>query len=300
MSALVLGLLAETPIHPGSGQDDGTVDLPVQREKTTSYPVIPGSSVKGALRDYVRQQLQKDKEPEDDKEAEEVKKKHQKKVDDWFGKPENAGNILVSDGRLLLLPVRSLTGAYRWLTCPHLIERLRRDLQRAGLPTEGLSVPALPLGKDTPPVLTRGATGEKLFLEERSFEVAGAVSAELVAAIGTLIDDEGARARLAGQIAVVGDDDFAWFARYALNVQARNNLDPDRKTSKNLWYEETLPPDSLFYTMLVPRVNKPGSDAKSAVDGLHEMVGKRRYLQMGGNETVGQGWFLAKPLRGEG
>lgn len=286
MSALVLGLLAETPIHPGSGQDDGTVDLPVQREKTTSYPVIPGSSVKGALRDYVRQQSGD--------------------VDSWFGKQDNAGQILVSDGRLLLLPVRSLTGAYRWLTCPHLIERLRRDLQRAGLPTEGLSVPALPLGKDTPPVLTRGATEEKLFLEERSFEVAGAVSAELVAAIGTLIADEGARARLAGQIAVVGDDDFAWFARYALNVQARNNLDPDRKTSKNLWYEETLPPDSLFYTMLVPRVDRPHREDKPdlpsrlPVDKLFGLVTSRPYLQMGGNETVGQGWFLAKPLRGEG
>lgn len=280
MSALVLGLLAETPIHPGSGQDDGTVDLPVQREKTTSYPVIPGSSVKGALRDYVRQQSGD--------------------VDAWFGKQDNAGQILVSDGRLLLLPVRSLTGAYRWLTCPHLVERLRRDLQRAGLPHHGPSSPDLRPAKDAPPVLTRGAPGEKLFLEERSFEVTGSVSPELVMAIGILIADDGARARLAGQIAVVGDDDFAWFARYALNVQARNNLDPDRKTSKNLWYEETLPPDSLFYSMLVPRVNKPGSGANAAVDGLYEMVKKRPYLQMGGNETVGQGWFLAKPLRGEG
>jgi CRISPR-associated protein Cmr4 len=276
MSALVLGLLAETPIHPGSGQDDGTVDLPVQREKTTSYPVIPGSSMKGALRDYARN-LSAD-------------------VDAWFGKQDNAGQVLVSDGRLLLLPVRSLTGAYRWLTCPHLVERLRRDRGRAGLPNAGLSAPVLTAASGAPPVLTRGTPGEKLFLEERSFDIAGAVPAELVTAIGTLIADDGARARLAGQIALVGDDDFAWFARYALNVQARNNLDPDRKTSKNLWYEETLPPDSLFYTLLTPRVSK----ANSAVDGLHELIKARPYLQLGGNETVGQGWFLAKPLPEEG
>ncbi len=276
MSALVLGLLAETPIHPGSGQDDGTVDLPVQREKTTSYPVIPGSSVKGALRDYVRNQ------------SGDV-------VEAWFGRQENAGQILVSDARLLLLPVRSLTGAYRWLACPHLVERLRRDLNRAGLPSAGLSVPDLPKDQDAPPVLTRGKKDDKLFLEERSFEVKGEAPAELTAAIGRLIADAGARARLAGQIAVVSDDDFAWFARYALNVQARNSLDPDRKTSQNLWYEETLPPDSLFYTLLVPRVK-----GSKAVDGLSELVTARPYLQMGGNETVGQGWFLAQPLRGEG
>ena len=50
-----------------------------------------------------------------------------------FGTQERAGELLVSDARLLLLPVRSLTRSYRWITCPHLLERYRRDLVRAGL-----------------------------------------------------------------------------------------------------------------------------------------------------------------------
>ena len=114
MKTAMLGLLAETPIHPGTGRGMGVVDLPVAREAATDYPVLVGSSLKGALRDRMETA----------------------RVDNpgaRFGRPEHAGDLLVSDARLLLLPVRSLTGSYRWATCPHLVERYRRDLARAGL-----------------------------------------------------------------------------------------------------------------------------------------------------------------------
>ena len=44
MNAAMLGLLAETPIHPGAGRGMGVVDLPVAREAATDYPVLVGSS----------------------------------------------------------------------------------------------------------------------------------------------------------------------------------------------------------------------------------------------------------------
>ena len=90
--------------------------------------------------------------------------------------------------------------------------------------------------------------------------------------------------RLPSQIAVLRNDDFAWFARYGLPVQARNFLD-DAKRSKNLWYEETLPPDSVFYSVVLGRRD----DALGALDSLFPE--RDPYLQAGGNETVGQGWF---------
>ncbi len=49
MKTLLYGMLAETSIHPGAGQSSGFVDLPVAREAATDYPVIVGSSLKGAL-----------------------------------------------------------------------------------------------------------------------------------------------------------------------------------------------------------------------------------------------------------
>ena len=57
------------------------------------------------------------------------------------------------------------------------------------------------------------------------------------------------RERLPAQIAVLANDDFAWFARYGLAIQARNVLDDGTKQSRNLWYEETLPPDAVLYAI---------------------------------------------------
>lgn len=72
-------------------------------------------------------------------------------------------------------------------------------------------------------------------------------------------------------------------------ICARNVLDVVTKESKNLWYEETLPTDSLFYTLLFLRKDDALKDVNSLLDNL-------KYLQVGGNETVGQGWFAVKPL----
>ena len=62
MNNAIMGMLAETFLHPGSGQTANAIDLPVAREKTTNYPVIPGSSLKGALRDFA-ELLSADAEP---------------------------------------------------------------------------------------------------------------------------------------------------------------------------------------------------------------------------------------------
>src|SRR5438309_535349 len=52
----LLFLHAQTGLHPGSGTALGTVDLPIQRERHTQWPVIPGSTLKGILRDACRDQ----------------------------------------------------------------------------------------------------------------------------------------------------------------------------------------------------------------------------------------------------
>jgi CRISPR-associated protein Cmr4 len=113
----------------------------------------------------------------------------------------------------------------------------------------------------------------------------------LASAIGGLIADDEARARLANQIAIVTDTAFAWFAQYALPVQARNALDEQKKTSTSLWYEEALPPDTLMYFLVGER-----ESGAAAILGAH--LAGRRYLQAGGNETVGQGWFSVRRLDG--
>ncbi len=265
MNKVMIGLLAETPIHPGTGRSVGVVDLPVARESATDYPVLVSSSLKGALKDR-------------------AKTKGAGEIDRRFGVEDAAGDLLVSDGRLLLLPVRNLTGSYRWATCPHLIERYCRDLARAGLGPIP-PVPKVERGK----VLT-SAEGD-LFLEERQFSVAGPPDKALVEAMGALLLHDSCHERVGEQLAVLNDDDFAWFVRYGLSVQARNVLEEETKKSKNLWYEETLPPDTVMYALLIGRM----AESLSVLDQL--FPAEDPYCQTGGNETVGQGWFAVKVRR---
>lgn len=269
MKNIVLGLLAETSLHPGSGQTAGVIDLPVAREAVTSYPVIVGSSMKGALRDR----------------AEQVWGRESEKVYEIFGQPDAAGAVGVTDARLLLLPVRSLNGHYKWVTCPYLLERYQRDMELAGFTVKLPDVPEPPSG-------SAAAEGDgSLFLEELSFEIVSTGMTGLAQAVAPLICHQKVRDRLAGSLVVVNNDEFSYFARYCLQVNARNVLDDETKTSENLWYEETLPPDSLFYTLIIARSGKEG-----AVDGLVSLFKERPYLQVGGNETVGQGWCAVSCL----
>jgi CRISPR-associated protein Cmr4 len=205
-----------------------------------------------------------------------------------FGKQDGAGDLIVSDARLLLLPVRSLTGQYKWATCPYLLERLDRDINRSGLAGK-LKAPIMNKKPEMGTVQTEG-TG-KIFLEEREFEIKGKADGSIIESISQLMSNKASAERLAGQLIVLNDDDFKWFASYGLPICARNVLDEDKKTSLNLWYEETLPMDCLFYTLFLERGN-------GAIDLVKTLVNDRPYLQVGGNETVGQGWF-ALSLVGE-
>lgn len=267
--AVIIGMLAETPLHPGAGASEGVVDLPVSREAKTDYPVIPGSSLKGSLRDRARQEKWDE-------------------TDTLFGKPDSAGFLSISDARILLLPVRSLTGLFQWVTCPYILERLQRDFQLAGTEL------ALPLDQLSPKpqkviVSEKHAIdpAKHMFLEELQFSVATAAAVDAVAeAIAPLIKHEQTRKRLSTQLVVVHDDDFSYFARHGLPVVARNKLDRDTKTSENLWYEEHIPSDALFYFM----VNSPTRRSAELETFVEKLTAGSPYLQVGGNETVGQGW----------
>lgn len=276
MKHAIIGLLAETSIHPGAEQTGGVVDLPVAREKATNYPFIAGSSLKGALLDAGEQSNKRKGAGDGNLDLKRI-----------FGEQNKAGNLLVSDARLLLLPVRSLTSSWRWATCPHLLERLSRDLRRSGSNEMVDKTPSVASGSY---IATNGKDGEKLYLEERNFTSAkpDANLAKWIETMSRLIHDANAQNRLEERLIVLHDDDFVWFATNGLAVQARNELN-EKKTSKNLWYEETLPPETLMYALLAERDSDAGS-----LKPIQSIFQDRPYLQVGGNETVGQGWFNVK------
>jgi CRISPR-associated protein Cmr4 len=278
---------AQTALHPGSGSALGTVDLPVQRERHTRWPVIPGSALKGILRGAYR--------PKDGN--------HQGR-EDWlaaFG-PEtdeagtHAGALSLTDARILAFPVRSLKGVFAWVSCAAVLERLVRDVKLAEAEFAGLQVPAtLPENRALcPQPSPLVVDGNKLVLEEFEFERTGSADgvADWIARHAFGRTDSFTPARFKTHFVVLHDDDFTHFVRHATEVVARVGLDYEHKTVKSgaLFYEEFLPAETLFYTLVLAGPsrreghNKPARGILSYLrDSMPDV------LQIGGDETIGKG-----------
>ena len=72
------------------------------------------------------------------------------------------------------------------------------------------------------------------------------------------------------------------FKECSLPVRARNNLN---KKARNLWYEEHVPYNSIFYTMMMETGE---TNSKEALTQLSEKIHNQK-IQVGANATVGFG-----------
>ncbi len=279
-SNALLGLWAETSIHAGAGSAVDGVDLPIQREGHSGWPCVFGSAVKGALRAKAEDKWGKNESvrlvfgPDSDSDK----------------ASEHAGALMVGDARLLLLPVRSLTGHFKWVTCPALLERLKRDTQRLGLP----QVYEVPVVADSETVVQVKASTVDLLLEEYRFKVRNEVLDGLIQIVSEISGIEATA--LTEQLVIVDNDTFSYLSQYATPVTAHIAIDNEKKIVKRgaLWYEETLPPETVFYCALsANRARDKASEmqAEAILKSITEtLFAQSPYLQLGGNETVGMGW----------
>lgn len=166
-------LYLESSLRVGGDKEGIEIDLPVQREAATGYPLLPASSLKGALRSRARAQQAPiellgllGSAPESE-EAE-----------------ATPSSVVVSDSIPLLFPVRSLTGLFAWVTSVETLSRFGRDMAAYGVKAEPL--PRLPaLDAETAGVAPETALlcrKQTLVLEELTFPVR---AAEEVEALGT-------------------------------------------------------------------------------------------------------------------
>ena len=282
-TALLL-LTSETPLHAGAGQSVDGIDLPIQREVHTHWPCVFGSAVKGALRAHAEQRML-------DKST---------AITDLFGPDHghaqerdtsHAGALLVGDATLLALPVRSLQSSFKWVTCPQALKRFARTAERLGL---ALTLPAIP---QPAPDKALGQGDAKLFLEEFRFEqnpdaCIGALAKALAPLSGGALDE----ATLVQRLVIVHDDIFSFLARNATSVQPHIAIDSTTKTVKDgaLWFEETLPPETLLYVPLTATASRRKGGELTAAQVLAQfeqlLPAGKNWLQLGGNETTGMGW----------
>ncbi len=292
----LLGLYAETPLHPGSGSTTGVIDLPVQRERHTGFPLIRGPALKGVFRDLA--------------EGDGVTKDS---VAEIFGPPPEAGDhhagaMSLTDARLLAFPVRSLQGVFVWITCPLVLDRLRAD----AAPHAASLAPPVASYRPKPGEAVRGTSNElglgPLVLEEYECEwkdeapLRGAVDkiAELFTKfLPTAPEFTPYADRLMTHLVLLSDTDFQHLVSTATEVVTRIRLNKRKTTTGdggNMWVEEFLPSDCLFWAVALaspPRVEASNRDAAGVLTYLGEVL-RNGLVQIGANETVGQGWMRVR------
>lgn len=290
-------LHALSPLHAGTGQGTGVIDLPIAREKATGIPYLAGSSVKGVLRDSDKLEI-----AEADMKlffGPSFKKDNENPED-------NAGAAIFSDARLLLFPVRSLRGTFAWVTSPYILNRFAREVKEVKslentLPEEALhnweNRQAIWVAQPNHLTLEKPNSPEKwVVLEDLDLKYEDSRQAKTW--LDTLIKilNDGEICRLLDQhFAIVHDDVMSFLLRNATEIVARIRLNPESKTVEQgaLWYEESLPAESLLTGVItaqsVKQRGKPDNSytATQVSERLSNL--QPQVMQFGGKATVGRG-----------
>lgn len=280
MQAKLLLLHAISPLHAGTGQGVGVIDLPIAREKATGIPIVPGSTMKGVLRDACGS----------GSDCEHIFGPTTENASDY------AGSVQFTDQRMLLLPVRSLAGTFAWVTSPLLIHRFLRDVA------------------DIPNLYKSDSTKPTMPAEDSSCVVAGPTSQLVVTTQNQVILEDLAltptqdtkltawadwlgnqlfpgdtiwQDSLKARICIVSDNVLSFLLQTGTEVTARIALDDETKTVKRgaLWYEESLPAESVMCGLVIASPVK--AEATVVFDKIKKLTAGT--LQLGGNATVGRG-----------
>jgi len=304
----VLGLFTETPLHCGAEAGVGYVDLPVQRERHTGYPVIPGSTLKGRLKDDAGSRLadelrravfgtmEREVSGNDDPPAAGTDSDRQGSL------RTVPGGVSFGDGILAALPVRSTAAPFFWVSCPLALERVLRLLGTGGHDLSGLGQGAA-WGAEAGPVVLEETALERT-VKPGLLASDGVVARLLDLLPAASVGFEYTRSIFLERFLVVSDDVFSELAETCTDVVTRIKLNALGTTTTlkpedypeldavdrqgNLFVEEVVPPQTLFAAP-VRSSRELAGDLVAALPGV---------TQLGGDETIGRGLTyltLARP-----
>lgn len=301
MINLTIAIKTLSPLHCGIGVGMNDIDLPVARHKVSGHPVIPGSTIKGVLKDEYRSG--KTAKAISDTDA----------VDAIFGTEGNgdafASAISIEDGLLVALPVRSYFGTFGYLASPYTLQQFKKALIRSGVKNRLPSLPAVsgidPAKNSYRVLLTKDSLlveDDNVLLEEMDLAVEDEGSAdEWATCIAEYFcDSEDDKKVLIKRFAIVDDNVLNFLCDTALPVDARVAIDKDLGTVKKgaLWYEESVPSEALFMSVAGMDRSYKDKEAHSAEDLYKVLTGdesvKDMYVQMGGKATTGKGFVAVR------
>ena len=268
MQTKTLYLFTRTPLHVGAGSSVGAIDQPIQRERHTGFPVIPGSSLKGVLAEGAEYLADRKGTRT---ETGRVIFGHEKTDD----KESKSGGVSFGEAKLLAFPIRSAKGCFAWLTCPMVLQRWARATGTAldNLPT--------PVGYQS--CHKDSVLGAKAIFEDYAFTRLGDFPQS--ALLADLIADPVWKNAAADHLALVSNDAFSHFALTACEVAQHVKIDDESGTAAGgaLFNQENVPSETLFYATLT-----------EVRTGVLQQLAIPPVLQIGGDSTTGLGFCTAE------
>lgn len=283
-TSLIYFIHALSPLHMGTGAATGAIDLPHSREASTGLPNVPGSGIKGVLRDALKSACANHK------------RLFGAEHDDVTNRDQGA--LLFSDALLLCLPVPSYSGGFAWVSSPTALRRYERERRACGLGPPA-NTPDLSDGRAAcaaSPLLAAG----RIYLhdvalahdKDRSKAAAGIAGHIAQALYGDAKEDIDF---FTARFVIVDDAVLSYLATVAMDVRTRIAIKDDTKTVRKggLWTEENLPSETVLWGSIAADTltdnNNHTLQGEHALDEFKRACGTRRRLQLGGKATVGRG-----------
>lgn len=305
MTELLLYLYAESPVHAGGADSLGALDLPIQREASTGYPVIWGQSLKGALRQAAIEKLSPDLvvdlfgsaigDGRDEVIAD---------ADDMRG-ASTAGHLVVGDAQLVAMPIPTLRRTFAWVTSEIALTRLARKYRNLSA-----TIPTVPrVGHD------RGAAASAVWLDVNGTR--SEILGPCLVPLGTEVNTDLARwsGRLSRDVLGGGDISFGQMAdklrddlllvdssimpmllKECTEFVARVQLGAGKTVENGPFYSEYLPTETIMACSLSLRRSRQ-DDARTVdrLAGLQTLLDEK-LITVGGDETIGKGMIWTRLL----
>ena len=278
-------LYSLAPIHPGGEGDLGNI-LDIVREAHTNFPYLPGSSLRGCLRDEVEQSRPNGKAI----------------ADRLFGQELDTGTgdmgvhqVWFGDARLLWVPMRTMAiessngrtdNAFTWVSCHSLI---RDHALLTDNPCKVANFPNEPVG-------THEGT---YWVADSCLEVQ-----EMSKDQKTVTQISNWASPLSGDVKntwesdriVLPDGVFEVLMEHSLWTQIRNKLTPEESTNDKtqagsaevFWTDICIPRDTILYFPWGYRLRPTPKLQDEDPMALKEVMAG--LIQVGGQANVGRGW----------
>lgn len=275
-------MYAVTPCHAGSGSALGVVDLPIQRERHTNWPMIQASGVKGAFRANFDRFKNKIADNEQIKDFEKL-------TESVFGTSSDggyAGSLSISDAKILAFPMRSNVSPFVWITCPAVLKRLEKDLSVANFNSFDSS--KFFVSDDKAISLGNSNLKGNILLEDYEVQVEETKIEEFSKIVSFFKDAE--------RLLLVSDDVFNYGVSNCTQIMAQIKIDSKTGTTQDgsLRYQEELPSDTIMYTVIHWGDSKNSVEDKLKAETIKNFITKEviaNHIQIAGDETCGRGVF---------